>query len=136
MTSRWRRPASGGGHSWPPFALPAHLAEAGPGLLVLRPGPAGPDITDVNRVAADLLGRSEAGLLGTLVEECPCLGDVPGLPEAVERVSCGAESPWHATHAASSGNTLRLTLRTGPREGSALLRLDPASEQSAARLPA
>ena len=61
----------------PPFALPGFLAEAAQGVFVGRPGPAGPDIADLNHTAADVLGAPTRQLCGALLADWRCCARCP-----------------------------------------------------------
>lgn len=123
---RWhrrRRPHASRPRDAPPLLLPDHLADARAGLLVVRPGPLGPDIADLNRTAATLLDGEPTQFLGTLVADCRCLREVAGLAGAVADVARGSATSWRTTHTSASGDRTQVAVSQGPVEGSALLQL-------------
>lgn len=107
----------------PPLVLPSFLADARAGLIVVRPGPLGPDIADLNRTAAGFLGGETTQFLGTLLADCRCLHEVSGLSAAVAAVTRGSATGWRTTHTSGNGQETHLSVSRGPGPGSALLQL-------------
>lgn len=125
LTALVRRPAESAGSA--PLAIPDRLADVESGLLLVRAGPAGPDVADLNHTAAALLGAAEADLLGNLLTDCPGLRRTPGLVVAVDLLTRGTATGWRGVVHGADGQPLTLTIAAGPTRDSVLLQLGPTT---------